>query len=156
MVCKCNYFLFLSGYSLWKLRTLCNKKILEVNPEFNWKDWCWSWSLSVLVSWCKQLTHWKRLCCLERWKAEGEEGIKGLDGWMASLMQWTWTLANSRRWWGTGSLACCGPWGHRVVHDWVTEQQQLKLQVSASFSKLWWFFNNETSWFKVESHHILY
>ena len=24
-----------------------------------------------------------------------------LNGWMASLMQWTWTWANSRRWWGT-------------------------------------------------------
>ena len=25
---------------------------------------------------------------------------------------------------GQGSLACCSPWGHRVGHDWVTEQQQ--------------------------------
>ena len=23
-----------------------------------------------------------------------------------------------------GSLACCSPWGRRVGHDWVTEQQQ--------------------------------
>ena len=23
---------------------------------------------------------------------------------------------------GQGSLACCSPWGHRVRHDWVTEQ----------------------------------
>ena len=25
---------------------------------------------------------------------------------------------------GQGSLACCSPWGHRVSHDWETEQQQ--------------------------------
>ena len=25
---------------------------------------------------------------------------------------------------GQGSLACCGPWSHRVRHDVVTEQQQ--------------------------------
>ena len=25
---------------------------------------------------------------------------------------------------GQGSLVCCSPWGHRVGHDWVTEQQQ--------------------------------
>ena len=31
---------------------------------------------------------------------------------MASPMQWTWTWANSGRWWGTGSLACCTSWGH--------------------------------------------
>ena len=24
---------------------------------------------------------------------------------------------------GQGSLACCSPWGRRVGHDWVTEQQ---------------------------------
>ena len=24
---------------------------------------------------------------------------------------------------GQGSLVCCSPWGHRVRHDWVTEQQ---------------------------------
>ena len=24
---------------------------------------------------------------------------------------------------GQGSLACCRPWGHRVWHDWGTEQQ---------------------------------
>ena len=27
---------------------------------------------------------------------------------------------------GWGSLACCCPWGHRVGHDLVTEQQQMK------------------------------
>ena len=26
---------------------------------------------------------------------------------------------------GQGSLACCSPWGHRVGHDWVIEQQIL-------------------------------
>ena len=25
---------------------------------------------------------------------------------------------------GQRSLACCGPWGHRVRHDWATKQQQ--------------------------------
>ena len=24
---------------------------------------------------------------------------------------------------GQGGLACCSPWGHRVRHDWTTEQQ---------------------------------
>ena len=31
-----------------------------------------------------------------------------------------------------GSPACCSPWGHRVRHDWVTEQRQ---QLSEC---LWW------------------
>ena len=28
---------------------------------------------------------------------------------------------------GQGSLACCSPWGCRVAHDLMTEQQQLSL-----------------------------
>ena len=31
------------------------------------------------------------------------------------------TLGDSE---GQGSLACCTPWGHRVGHNWATEQQQ--------------------------------
>ena len=26
---------------------------------------------------------------------------------------------------GQGSLACCSPWGHRVGHNLVTEQQRI-------------------------------
>ena len=48
------------------------------------------------------LIHQKSPWCWERLRAGGKEGIRGWDGWMASLMQWTWTWANFRRWWGTG------------------------------------------------------
>ena len=34
-------------------------------------------------------------------RAEGEEGIRGWNDWVASPMQWTWTGANFRRWWET-------------------------------------------------------
>ena len=40
-----------------------------------------------------------------------------------SPMQWTWTWANFRRWWGTerpGMLQSM--WSQRVGHDWATEQ----------------------------------
>jgi len=48
---------------------------------------------------------------------------RGWDGWMASMSQWTWVWANSRREWRQGSLACCSPWDRRVRHNLVTEQQ---------------------------------
>ena len=52
---------------------------------------------NTLATWCEELTPWKSLWCWKRLRAEGEEGITGWDGWMASLMQWTWTWANFRR-----------------------------------------------------------
>ena len=43
--------------------------------------------------------------------------MKFLDGITGSMGM---NLANSRSWW---SLACCSPWGRRVKHDLITEQQ---------------------------------
>ena len=60
---------------------------------------------------------------LGRLKAEGEEGDGRWDGWMASPIQWTWTWANSGRWWRTGRPGMLQFVGsQRVGHDWVTEQ----------------------------------
>ena len=81
-------------------QTSQSERKLTLNPH--WKDWCWSWSSSILVTWGKQLTHRKSPWCWARLRAEGEEGVRGWDDWMASPMQWIWTLANSGRWWGTG------------------------------------------------------
>ena len=79
----------------------------------------------ILVTWCEQPTHWKSPWCWERLRAEGEQGVRGWDGWMASPMQWTWTWANCGRWWVTGRPAVLQSMGsQRVGHDLATEQQQ--------------------------------
>ena len=49
---------------------------------------------------------------------------RGWDGWMALPIQWSWTWANSRRWWGTrkpGVLKSMG--SQRARHNLMTEQQ---------------------------------
>ena len=72
-----------------------------------------------------KLTHWKSSRCWEGLRAEREESNRGLNGWMASLMQWTWTWANSGRWWGTGRPGMLQSMGlQRVRHDWMSEKQQ--------------------------------
>ena len=94
----------IDAFELW-----CWRKLLKVSwtvgrstQYIHWKDWCWCWSTRILVIWCAQMTHWKSPWCWKRWRAEGEDGIRRWDGWMASLMQWTWTWASSGSWWGTG------------------------------------------------------
>ena len=37
---------------------------------------------------------------------------------------------------GQRSLASCSPWGHKVEHDWVTEQQKMELHGISSKLKL--------------------
>ena len=63
-----------SNKSIWK----------EMSPDYHWKDWCWSWSSNTLVSWCEELTHWKRPWYWERWKSVGEGDDRGWDDQMAS------------------------------------------------------------------------
>ena len=108
----------------WCLRTVVLEKTLEgplgrneikpVNLKGN-QPWILTGRTdAILVTWCEEQTHWKSPWCWERLRAEAETGVRGWDGWMASLMPWTWTWANFGRRWETGNLACCSPWGHKV------------------------------------------
>ena len=115
----------------WTVRS--NQSTLNIHL----KDWCWSWSSSILVIWCKQTTHWKCPWCWERLREEGEEGIRGWDSWMASPMQWTWTWSNSRRWWGTGRPGVLQSMGlQRVGLNRATEQQRRHIDSCVKHSKI--------------------
>ena len=61
----------------WVARKSNQSILREINSNIHWKDWCWSWSSSILVIWCEQVTHWKSPWCWERLKSEGEECIGG-------------------------------------------------------------------------------
>ena len=56
-------------------QSILKKSILHIH----WKDWCWSWSSSTLVTWSEEPTHQKRP------RAEGEGGNRGWDGWSHQL-----------------------------------------------------------------------
>ena len=91
--------------------------------NIHWKDCCWS--SNTLATWCKELTHWERHRCWERWKAGGEGDDRGLDGWMASPTQWTWVWASSRRR-RTGKPGVLqSTVSQRVEHNGASEQQQM-------------------------------
>ena len=83
------------------------------------------------ILWPPNVKSWfikKRPWCWERLKAGGEGHDRRRDGWMASLTQWTWIWANSRRWWRTGKPVVLQSIGSQIVgHDLPTEQPyQLK------------------------------
>ena len=62
-------------------------------------------------------------------KAATEDEMVGWHHWL-NRHEFGQTLGDSE---GQGSLACCSPWGHRVRHDWVTEQQKNSIITT-------WFF----------------
>ena len=77
-----------------------------------------------MATYFKELTlqYWERL------KAGGKGDDRGWDGWMASLTQWTWVWANSRRWLRTGKhrvlqsmgLQSMGSQSRTLLSDWTT------------------------------------
>ena len=63
-----------------------------------------------------------RLWCWEGLEAGGEGDDRGWDGWMASLIRWTWVWVNSGSWWWTGRPGVLQFMGsQRVGHDWATK-----------------------------------
>ena len=96
----------IDAFELWCLRRLLrvswtarrsNQSILkEISPEYSLEGLCWSWNSNTFTTWCKELTHLKRLWCWERLGAGGEGDDRGGDG----LMAWVWV--NSGSWWWTG------------------------------------------------------
>ena len=81
-----------------------------------------SWNSNTLVTWCEELTHWKRPWCWEGLKARGEGDNKGWDGWKASLTQWTWVWVNSGscQWAGRpGLLQSMGLQSRTWLSDWT-------------------------------------
>ena len=94
----------------------------EIDLSTLWKDWCWSWSSDTWATWCKQLAHWKSPWCWQRLKAEGEEGDREWDGWLASpvdmsLGKFQEMVKDRETWHATVH------WVMRVRHHSVTEQQ---------------------------------
>ena len=109
----------------WTARRSNQFILKEINPEYSWEGLMMKLKLHTLATWCEELTYLKRPWCWGRLRAGGEGGNRGWDDWMASLTQWTWVWANSRRQWRTGRsgvLQSIGP--QRVRHNWVTKQQK--------------------------------
>ena len=104
-----------------------NQSILkEINSKYSLEGLLLK--LHTLATWCKQLTHWKRLWCWERLRAGGEVDRRG---WMVEWHHWLnghefeQTQGDSE---GQRSLA-----SQRVRHDWAIEQ----LALQADFQLLW-------------------
>ena len=113
----------IDAFELWCWRRLLRvpwteKRTNQSTLNIHWKDWCWSWNVIILVTWCEELTHWKRPWCWERVRT-GEEDDRGWNGWMASPTWWTWVWTNSGSWCWTGRPGMLQSMrSQRVGYDW--------------------------------------
>ena len=81
--------------------------------NIHWKDWCWSWSSSILATWCEEPIHWKRPWCWENWRQEDKGRTEDeMVGWHHRLNghESEQTQGDGE---GQSSLVCYSPWGHK-------------------------------------------
>ena len=107
---------------------LDSKEIKPVNPKGN-QPWIFieRTDAKAPILWPPDVKSWHIGKDSEAGTDWGQEdkGVTGWDGWMASLTQWTWVWANSRRYWRTGKPGVLQSTGsQRVEHDLVTEQNK--------------------------------
>ena len=143
-----------AGEDSWE--SLDSKEIKSVNLKGN-QPWIFIGRYDAGAKspklWPSESTHWKRPWCWERLKAKGERGHRGWDGWMASLILWTWVWANYRGWWRTGKprvLQSMGSqrvryklvdWTVRLGHEIQAETWiQSKLRLGFEFPFLFYYF----------------
>ena len=131
----------------WTARRSNQSILKEINSDYSWKDWCWSWNSNTLATWWEELTHWKRPWCCERLRVGGEGDDRGWNGWMAS----TQCLLNGNGFgqaWGIGegqgSLVCYSPWGHKESD--TTE----RLNSNNNLIDLYWDIKVSSSWHTAE------
>ena len=130
----------------WMLKNLCfqtvvlektlespldSKEIKPVTPKGN-QPWIFigrtHTEAEALILWPPDVKSWlvrKDPGAGEDWGPRGEGGVRGWDGWMASLTQRTWVWASSGREWRTGKPGVLWSTGsQRVGRNWETKQQQ--------------------------------
>ena len=91
----------IDAFELWcwrrRLRVPWIQPVHPKGNQYSWEGMMLSWSYNTFAIWCKEPTHWKRPWYRESLRVRGEGGDRGWDSWMASLTQWTWVWADSKR-----------------------------------------------------------
>ena len=130
-------------------RTSNQSILMEINSEYSLEGQMLRLKLQTLATWCKERTHLKRPWCWERLRAEDGDD-RGWDGWITSLIQWTWVWVDSGSWWWIGRPGMLQFIRLQSVgHDWATELDWIELRIIGIFILFYHFFNSLSNFFTL-------
>ena len=108
---------------LWTARRSNQSILKEISPECSLEGLMLKLKLQYFGHLMWRDDSLEKILMLGKIEGKRQRGQQSM-GWMASLIQWTWTWTNSRRQWGTGKPGMLQSIGlQRVRHDLATEQQ---------------------------------
>ena len=107
----------------WTVRISNQSIIKEINTEYSLEGQLLRLKLQYFSYLMRLANSLEKTLMLGKIGGRKKRGLRGWDGWMASLPQWTWVWANSRRLWKTGTSGMLQSMGlQKVGYYWVTEQ----------------------------------
>ena len=99
-----------------------NQSILKISPEYSLEGLMLKVKHQYFGHLMWRTDSLEKTCCWERLRGRREGDNRGWDGWMASLIQWTWVLISSGRWWRRGKPDMLQSRGsQRTGHDLATK-----------------------------------
>ena len=110
---------------IWTARRSSQSLLKETNSEYSLEGLMLKLKLQYFDELMPRVDFLEKTWCWGRLRSGGQGNDRGQNGEIASLPQWEWVWANSRRSWRTGKpgmLQCMG--SQRVRHNLATEQQQ--------------------------------
>ena len=120
------------AFELWYWRRLLrvpwtarrsNQSILkEISPEYSLEGLMPKLKLQYFGHLMRRTDSFEKTLMLRKTEGRRRRDNRGLDSWMASLMQWTWVWVGSGRWWRTGRpgvLQSMGSQSWTRLSDWT-------------------------------------
>ena len=107
----------------WTARRSNQSILREISPEYSLEGLMLKLKLQCFGHLMGRTDSLEKILMLGKIEGRRRRGQQtGWDGWMASLIQWTWVCASSGNWWWTGKPSVLQSMGsQRVGHDWTTE-----------------------------------
>ena len=137
------------------------KEIKSVNPKGN-QSWIFigrtDAKAEALILWPPDVMTWLIRKDPDAGKdlRQEEKGTRGRGGWMASLTQWTWVCASSRRWWRTGKPGVLQSMGsQRVGHDWDNNKHSYHYHCNQQ-KRFYWDISHSIFFFLLKNYLLIY
>ena len=109
----------------WTVRRSNQSIIKEINTEYSLEALLLKLKLQYFSYLMRLANSLEKTLMLGKIGGRKKRGLRGWDGCIASLPQWTWVWANSRRLWKTGTSGMLQSTGlQKVGYYWATEQQR--------------------------------
>ena len=106
----------------WTARRSSQSILKEISPEYSLERLMLKLKLQYFGHLMWRTDSFEKTLMLRKIECRIEGDNRGWDGWMASLIWWTWVWVSSRSWWWTGKPGVLQFMGsRRVGHDWATE-----------------------------------